>query len=408
MLRSNEYFVRPRKLIVATIVFGVAMDMAVIAAESTPEPSGTNALSWKDVALLIVGVILGFLGNLLATHFYPSLRYRWRRWHLRRKRNGRIPPAGTVNRAKLSVGHLTVSYIVLATGRFASERIRCFYDDRPIPLQADIKRMRNDCVKDLKRRNKLGEANLPYNSPGYKLKEFDVGNREIIDGEEVPVLRFNFGPTDYFTQLVTDLNVGNPVRDKFAESSDCTVRPIPEFSSILGVTLVLVTRDNYLVVTDRNPLLQSGAGKLHCSVAENLLRPTDVGPNQAPDPFRAALRGAQEELGIVLKPEELEFIAFGVEPTLCQYTLIGWAQIDATAKELEELRALAVPKDKWENRGLIFLPCDISSIAKFVLQNEQRWVSFGLAAIIQFLHQIRFTKTEITKAFSRVLERPGS
>ncbi len=396
--QSVNHFVLGRKL-VAGILIGILAHTGAMAAQTTIQRQETDSL-WPKLLLLLVGGVLAFLGRLLATHFYPTIRNRWRLWLLRRRPNVQIPPVEVLRGAKLSVGKLTVRYVVLATGTFTKERIRCIYDDRPFRLPSDLERIRMDYLKEWKSRDESGEIRLPYNSPGYKLKEFDVLGREIIDGEEVPFLRLNFGPTDYFTQLVTDLNVGNPTRDRYAALTDCTLQPIPEFSSILGVNLVLVTRDNRLVVTKRNPFVHSGPGKLHCSVAENLLRPTDAGPDQAPDPFRTALRGAQEELGIVLAAENLEFIAFGVEPVLCQYTLTGWCQINATAKELEAIRAFGVPKDKWENQKLIFLPCHLTSIANFIMQDRDHWDSFGLAAIILSLPRMGFSNKEIVEAFS--------
>jgi hypothetical protein len=358
------------------------------------EANYMNELFW-----FLAGAVSSFLINLLSEALFPSIRLKYRYWTLHRrsknkKEEGFVP-------MRLTVGGFTVDYIVLVSERFTQARIQCSYDERSLSLPVELERLKQQFISDWKKDEASGKTNLPYNSPTYGLKAFDVGYREIIDSEEIPVLRLICSPTDYFTEKVTDLNFGNPVRDKYAAATDITVQPVPEFSSILGVTLNLITRDDYLIVTDRSLLVHSGAGKLHCSVAEHLLRPTDMGLNRAPDPFRCALRGAQEELGVVLKPEKVEFTAFGVDPNLCQYTLVGWSQIEESSRDVKELRSLAVPKDKWENRHLVFLRCNPNSIANFVIRNKDRWVSYGLTAVIFSLFQMGYSKKEVDEAFKR-------
>jgi len=351
----------------------------------------------NDFLWFLAGAVTSFLINLLSEALFPSIRLKYRYWTLRRMAKNKKDQVFVPMR--LSVGGFTVDYIVLASAHYTQGRIRCAYSERLPSLPVELERFKQQFIRDWKKDEASGKDNLPYNSPTYGIKAFDVGYREIIDGEEVSVLRLTCRPTDYFTEKVTDLNFGNPVRDKYAAATDITVQPIAEFASILGVTLNLITRDDYLIVTERSLLVHAGAGKLHCSVAEHLLRPTDMGLNQAPDPFRCAIRGAQEELGVVLKPELVEFTAFGVEPNLCQYTLVGWSRIDESSEEVNELRSLAVPKDKWENRQLLFLRCDPESIANFVIHNKDRWVSYGVTAVILSLFQMGYSKKDVEKAF---------
>jgi len=351
----------------------------------------------RELLWFVAGAFTGFVLDLLAEALFPTIRLHYRRWALR-IRGRRLTEVG-VSPTRLSVGGLIIDWILLASARYSQGRIRCSYNDVPMPLPDEFSRMKREFVQDWKRRAALGEPHLPYNSPTYKLEAFDVGYREVIDGEEVPILRLSFRPTDYFTQLVTDFNVGNPLRDSYAKATDITVQPVPQFSTILGVNVNVVTKDGYVIVTEGSQKLPIGAGQLRPSVNENLLRPTDAGADAAPDPFRCALRGAQEELGLVLNPEEVEFTAFGVEPNLCQYSLFGWCQVNETRSEVEELRTLAIPKDKWENRNLLFVPCKPESVARFVFSNKERWLVFGLVAILLSLFQTGYTKSQVEQAF---------
>lgn len=220
-------------------------------------------------------------------------------------------------------------------------------------------------------------------------------------------MRLTFGPTDYFTQKVTDLNIGHPTRERYARRTDITDRPIPEFASILGVNLNLITKDGYLIVTGPSEEREVAGGTLHTSVGENLLRPIDQGVNNAPDPFRCAFRGAQEELGVELKPGKVEFTAFGVYPRYCQYSLIGWSEIDETQVEIERLYSLGIPKDKWENSKLYFIPCKPEEIANFVVSRWDKWFPIGLAAVVLSLFQQGFSPREVDNAFSRARSKYG-
>jgi len=302
----------------------------------------------------------------------------------------------------LTVGGITVNWCVIALDHFAAQQIRCSYNRTPASLPDDIEQLRAAFVEDWEQRNQRGETHLPFNSQMYKLLEFDAGFRQMVDGEEVPILRLRFGPMDYFTQIVSDLNVANPVRNHYADAASLIEKPVPEFASILGVNLSLVTADGYLIVSERSKHAYLAGGQLHTSVAENILRPIDAGIEGAPDLFRAAVRGAHEELGIQLDTQSLEFGAFGVEPTLCQYSLFAAHHISQTRDDILKLRGVGAPKDKWESTQLLFVPFAPEDVATFVAQTKEQWLPIGLAAIILGLWQIGYSLADIEAAFSAV------
>jgi hypothetical protein len=303
---------------------------------------------------------------------------------------------------RLSIAGIVTDMIVLTWDKYGPQQIRCTYNDEEILWPPDILRLREEFINDCNERAARGETHLPYNSLTYKLKSFDVGYRDIINGEEIPVLYFSFGPTDYFTHRMTDLNVRSPVRDKYMQrAKDITTFPVPEFATTLGINLNLITKEGYLIMTERSLRTETEPGTLHTSVGEGLLRPLDAGPDGAPDPFRCAIRGTLEELGIELKPENIEYNAFCVHAERGQYSLFGWSRIKETQAEVELLRALAVPKDKWENRSLLFIPCTLNAMAQFMAGTRDRWSATGLAAAIFSLMQVGYTVPEIREAFSR-------
>ncbi|MEV4889742.1 hypothetical protein AB0K48_10175 [Nonomuraea sp. NPDC055795] len=202
--------------------------------------------------------------------------------------------------------------------------------------------------------------------------------------------------------MMTDLNLGNPVRERYARRTDITVTPVPEFATILGVNLAVVTSDGFVVIAERSTRAHVAGGKLHTSIAENLLRPVDSGPDGAPDPFRCAMRAAQEELGLDLAIDELTFNAFGVEPALCQYSLLGCVHVSESKDEVQERWSLGTAKDKWESKNLIFVAHKPREVAEYVQATMSRWSSIGLATIVLSLYSSGYSHEAVRAKFDNV------
>jgi transcriptional regulator with XRE-family HTH domain len=304
---------------------------------------------------------------------------------------------------RLSVGGIITPMIILAWGYYKPKHIRCYYSDQEISFPPDILRLKKNLIEDCAERKARGESYLPYNSLTYKLKSFDVGYRDIVNGQEIPVLNLFFGPTDYFTHCVTDLNVGNPVRDKYMRNAkDITAEPVPEFATTVGINLNLITPEGYLILSERSSRTATEPRTFHTSVGEGFLRPGDAGPDGAPDPFHCAIRGTKEEIGISLNREDVEFNAFCVHQTRGQYSLFGWSRIKETKSQIEMLRTFAVAQDKWENHTLHFLLCNPASVAQFLVTHLPRWSDTGLASLIFSLMQEGYSIDEISKAFFHI------
>lgn len=219
----------------------------------------------EQLLLFLAGVIAGILVNWLSTALYPPIQRLYRR-SLRRIGIGVLPPIPSPE--WLSVGGMVIHWIVLARARYGPGQVQCYFDSRPIPLVPEFSRMLEAFAHDCKVKLDRGESGVPHNGPMYKLREFDVGYREMIEGAEVPVLRLGFSPTDYYTQAVTDLCTGNPVRERYAKATDITVKPVPEFASIAGVGVNVITKDNYLVVAERSGRSYVAGGTFMNSIGE--------------------------------------------------------------------------------------------------------------------------------------------
>jgi hypothetical protein len=354
----------------------------------------------KEFILLIIGIPIGVIVNFLSAWCFPGFAI-WYRTLLNRRIAKHINQLSraAVNAETLIICGKPLSWIVIERANYLPGRIESNYDNSPFVLEPEFNKMLVEYTENIRVRLEKGENHLPYNSNGYKLREFEVGYRQIVDGEEIPILRLKFGPTTYFEQIVTDLNINNPVRDRLARGAKLAEKPVEEFSSILAINLSLVTKDGFLVVSERSSKAHVAGNTLHTSVGENMIRPTDANSQGSPDPFRAAIRGAQEELGIEIDYKDVKFIAFGVHPLLCQYSLLGWVQINYTRDQVSDLRRLGVPKDKWESKTLHYVPFNPLSVADFIFSHWEDWFSIGLANIYLSLYEL-YSAKEIDKAFT--------
>ncbi len=298
------------------------------------------------------------------------------------------------------VGGHEINLIILARGKYGPKNIVSMYNPTKEHLPPDLQKMRKNYELKIEKQKAQGVLGRAYNSNMYKLLEFDAGHRDMIDFEEVPGLILKFSKTDYFSQMVTDINVGNPIREKYrAKAAPITEIPVPEFSTILGVNLNVITKDNYLVITERSKSAKVAGDKFHTSVGENLLRPGDRGISNAPDPFLAVIRGAKEELGLNLNKENIIFTAFTVIPDFCQYSLIATLRIQETRAQVERIWHRVVPQDKWESRGLLFYQHHPDVIAQFVVSTWDRWFSVALTAVILSLEDEGYSSEEVDSAF---------
>lgn len=355
----------------------------------------------SEIFWFVLGVISTLIINLISPPIYSNLRMRILRIIrlIKTRKPVTLILGPSLPKQKMKIGGLELDFFVLQYANFKPSLIQTTYTDNCKPLTKEFDTLKKKFIDDINRRKKQGEFGLPYNGSTYKLMKFEVGNREIIDGEELPILQLGFGPTDYFTQLITDLNVKNPTRNKIASKYNLLETPVSEFASILGVNFNLLTKDGYLIITRRSSNVNINRGIYHTSVAENLLRPTDGDVNGAPNLFNCARRGIQEEIGISVDIADIEFTTFGVYPPWCQYKIIGWSEIKETKKEVEFIHSIAVAKDKWENTELIFVPCNPKSIAEFINQTIDDWYDIGLACVVFSLFQVGHSIKDIQTAF---------
>jgi len=346
--------------------------------------------------------ILGVLTSLVASLIWQEHGHRIvaRVKRLRVRRRTVPPPTGF-----LRLGAVEIPWVVVCAGAYRRDDLDIHWDARPGKLHPVVQKLYGEQVRAAEAAARRGEP-APFNGLGYKLEAFFAGMRRGPD--EQPVLTLRFRPTDYFAMLVTDQALDRPVvvdgelttlRRLFAHAVDLAVRPVPELATHFGIALQVVTADGQTVFALRGQTAVD-AHVWFPSVAEGASRPTDAGPRGGPDPYRTAVRGLVEELGVDVPEEDILFLSFGANAVLCEYALCGLARIRETAEQVARIRATGVPKDKWESQSLRFVRWTPREVARFVAE-QGPWSPFALVTVYHALiHD--FGREATDRAFSAV------
>jgi 8-oxo-dGTP pyrophosphatase MutT (NUDIX family) len=161
-----------------------------------------------------------------------------------------------------------------------------------------------------------------------------------------------------------------------------------------GVSLCIVARDDdgqaWTFVQERGSTVAVNPGCYDTSLSE-AFDIEDIDPSGRVDPYRAARRAAQEELGITL--DHIQFLRFGLDspddPQKVQvsadgYMLIGWATTSLPAELLMGSQEQAL--DSFERALLHKVPLDIDGIfGALALAPPERWFGPAVYALAHTL-----------------------
>ncbi len=264
---------------------------------------------------------------------------------------------------------------------YSRKNIFTYFDKEPIVLPAELERRKKTIAKEEEEKRKKG-LSYHFNGENYKFDKFSI-NR--FSTEETLELHLWFRPSDYYTFLATDMNLDDKeFREEYFPDENWT-KPAPYFAHSFGINLLIITKDERIILTKRSESVGTNKGMYHISMNEGLSRTFDRGvSSQSPDVYRAAVRGIVEELGDQdVEASDISYLSLGVDTRYSQWALLGKAKINKTAKELEEWRANGV-KDKWENEEFFTLPFDVEEIVKFIAEHDP-WTPASLACIYHSL-----------------------
>jgi nucleoside phosphorylase len=277
---------------------------------------------------------------------------------------------------------------------YSPQLIDCRYDPTPIELPLELQEIKNKISDEEKKKEANGES-YRWNGNVYALKGYRISR---TDNEDQLKLRLEFGPSDYYTYLATnasldteyvfdeEINERVTLRQKYLKNinwSNPSLKPVTYFSSTFGLCACLISRDDQMLITRRSEMVGSWKGLYHMSINEGMQRNIDSGLNNTPDPYKALIRGTNEELGIDITHEQIKLLTFNVDTVQSAWGLHGFIESNMTMSEILNARRNAT-KDKWEAMELIPLKFEIDEIVKFVFSN-QSWSPHGLSCIYHVL-----------------------
>lgn len=342
---------------------------------------------FNNLASYIAGIATSLLGNYL---WEWHKKHGWRKLRKFVPRKKHRPSRYPEESGFLRAGKNVVPWVVCSYGPYERENIEIFYNPHEIKKPAEIQQLYQELVKEIKRKEAKGEP-VPFNGLGYQLEKFFVGYRKTEF--EAPVLKLYFRPTDYFSMLVTDNRLDEPLivnntkttlRQKYASHIDLAYSPVPEFATHFGVGIMVVTADEKIIFSERGPTAVDSF-VFFPSVAEGASRPADALHNGGPDPYRTAIRGIAEELGIEVSPEQVKFLSFGANAVLCEYALCGVTYTTHSSHAIQEIRSLGIPKDRWESQRLHFVPFEPKAVIEF-MSTHKPWSPFAVVCTIHALY----------------------
>ena len=175
----------------------------------------------------------------------------------------------------------------------------------------------------------------------------------------------------------------------------------PNLSRCLNVQVAVITSDWKFMFSRRSSTVING-GKIACGIAETMEDQDKVSSlgRHAPDVFKAAIRGLEQEAGIRLPQSTVDphsavkFIALAFDTEYYEPQFIGVADFRNAGPLREETRAEKIQqglltgaaKDRWENREIIFADFSTDAMMSFLAENKP--TDYGLlAAVLSLQHE---------------------
>lgn len=319
-------------------------------------------------------------------------------------------------------------YILEGDGEvaYSPENITCYYEDKPLELPAEIAQIKAE-IAAIETAKGKDDPTYKWNGPQYYLAGW-MRSRTAI--EEHPVLRLWFGPSDYYTYMATSMSLHTQkvldpktatkktLYEKYFigsgyDWSSRFLKPYPLFSTVFGLVLALITRDNKMMILQRPKSIGGRAGVLNIAINESahpikdkidhLDDPTAFG---APDLYKTAVRGGKEELN--LHTAKITFLAFGVDTEYSMWNMLGYATTHLTAQQVKNTQVFGA--DKWEGHGIYTVNCNSAySVIDFVHSRIKRakayyatdvWSPGALTAVyLTLVH--KFGKREVEAEIDR-------
>ena len=286
-----------------------------------------------------------------------------------------------------SFGRIETSWVVVdgdGIEEYKPENIRTYFNPEIDKLPDELAARREQIQKQ-QETNRAQGLPFQWNGERYSLDKVVISRSTV---EEDMTLDLWFRPSDYYTFLATNQSLkDDTLREKYLKNADWQ-SPVRFFSNSFGVSLVIVTLDNYTLFTQRGKNLGSRPGEFNVSASEGLSKTLDHKPDsQAPDLYHCARRGMIEELGLNAPDDfrcsDIILLSLGVDIHYSLWGLRGIAKVNITIEDIVQIWKTGV-KDKLENMRIHPVKFEPEAVAHFVFSHSP-WTPSGLACIYHAL-----------------------
>lgn len=257
-----------------------------------------------------------------------------------------------------------------------------------------------------KKRRELAAAPDAWNAEKLALRRIAVSRHGSM---ELPMLKLQFAKTDHASFQV----VAAAWEERFTAGleggelrGEELLDVLPGLSNSFGINLTVETADDQLLLTRRSAKASGGRNLRHISVNEGMALMDQDPRSGLPDPYRTALRGIAEELGVDLggEPDIRERITFHslvCDVTRYEWALLGHVNLTQTAwtnASFIHARKLGMGPDDWESSSLEFIPMTKDAVEE-ALRDDSEWVGHGYVnLLLSAMHRLRGERQAILAA----------
>jgi hypothetical protein len=185
-------------------------------------------------------------------------------------------------------------------------------------------------------------------------------------------LQLCFKHTDYEKFVGTNMNYERLKEQRLLEPTDADILEQRDamhrlsesrLSMDLGTAAIVITRDKKLLLSQRSSsAVLVLPGVIGTSIGEGMIWERDQ-LDGAPNPFLTLARGAQEELGLTIGPDQFRILAVGMYRPYARPIVLARADVDQDYADLASSNRTA--SDEWE--GKVFaVDFDVPSLAPFL------------------------------------------
>lgn len=350
----------------------------------------------NELISALVGLVLGVTLEDPLTRLRDSILHKYKLLVTKRKR--RLDTSGL-----FTFGTIKSAWMVVdgnGEDEYTPKSLITHFDNKFVILPDELQDRKKAIAKEEEAKRKKGQP-FHFNGENYKLEKFSI-NR--VSTDEDLELQLWFRASDYYTFQATDMALDDEeLRKKYIDETKWQY-PAKYFANSFGVNVIVITDDNYAIFTKRSGLVGTNKEFYHISVNEGLSRTFDRGVNsQAPDIYRAVIRGVIEELGVQdVDASDVTLLSFGVDTRYSQWGILGKVHVKKTAEEILQWRARGV-KDKWENEEFFVVKFTPDEVVKFVFEHEP-WTPAGITCIYHTLVS-EFTREKVDKVIEKYAKK---